>query len=338
MKKVLVLVIALLMVLTMAVACAPKADAPADAPADKPADAPAADAPAAPEKKDITIAVIPKALDNAVYLDAKLGAENAAKEFGINVEWTASASSNAAEQVTVIEGLISKGVDGMLIACNDADALKDVINKAVANGIVVATFGSDSPDSDRAFTIGTDNYQLGKVSGEKMIELLPEGGKVAVLTGVPGAPDLEPRIQAFKDVTEGTGIEIASIQSGMDDTQKSVDVVNQYTVGNPDIDAWWFDGGWPFFADPEALPDLKAWREQGGIIVSVDTFYPMLQYFELGMADFMIGQDFYAMGHDGVAKILDVINGKQVDEVNDTGVELCDMSNYEEVRAGKTPW
>ena len=132
---------------------------------------------------DIVIAVVPKALDNPIFIDAKVAAEAAGEELGITVEYTGSTNSDAAEQVNVIEGLISKGVDAMLISCNDADALKDVIDKAMDQGIYVATFDSDSPDSKRLFYIGTNNYNAGQKAAEYMQELLPDGGKVALLNG-----------------------------------------------------------------------------------------------------------------------------------------------------------
>lgn len=95
---------------------------------------------------DITIAVVPKSLDNAIFLDSQAAAEAKAKELGINLQWVGPTTSDAGQQVTVIEGLIEKQVDGILISCNDADALKDVIDRAVDAGIVVGCFDSDSPE------------------------------------------------------------------------------------------------------------------------------------------------------------------------------------------------
>lgn len=288
---------------------------------------------------EITIAVVPKALDNAIFLDAKVASEAACKELGINFIWTASEKSDAAQQVTVIEGLIQKKVDGILISCNDADALKDVINKAVDAGIKVATFDSDSPDSKRLFYIGTDNEGFGKQAGEFMKELLPDGGKVAILTGVLGAPNLELRIVGFKKSVEGTNIELLPIQTGEDDVGKSVEVVNQFTAANPDLKGWFFDGGWPYFASPEALKELKLWIDKGGKVVSIDTFQPMLQFVQLGMVDKLIGQNYVKMGNDGVKLLYDAIRGKTIESTNiDTGAEIVDKTNVEEVLKTKTPW
>ena len=295
--------------------------------------------------EDITIAVVPKSLDNAIFLDSKGAAEKKGAELGITVLWEGSMTSDAAQQVNVIESLIERQVDGILISCNDADALKDVIDRAVEAGIQVACFDSDSPESKRAFYCGTDNFAIGKLAAEYMMEYLPEGGKTAILTGILGAPNLEMRITGFKDTLEAAGspIEVLPVQTGEDDVQKSVEVVGQYTAANPDLAGWFFVGGWPYFADPDALPEVKAFIDNGGRIVSIDTCEPMMQYVGLDMVDILIGQNYPTMGSLGVETLYKLIKGEEVDlgdETNyiDTLYEIVDKTNYEEVWATKEPW
>lgn len=299
--------------------------------------------------EDITIAVVPKALDNAIFLDAKFAAEEFGKEVGITIQWEGSTTSDAASQVNIIESLIERQVDGILISCNDADALKDVIDRAVDAGIVVGTFDSDSPNSKRAFYCGTDNYAIGKVAAEYMMEYLPEGGKVAILTGILGAPNLEMRILGFKETLEAakSPIEVMPVQTGEDDVQKSVEIVNQYTAANPDLAGWFFDGGWPFFADPDALTELAAFAGKGGVVISIDSAYPMGQFIKLGIADILIGQNYPVMGRLGVETVYKLIKGEEVDlgvdtdtatNYIDTGHEMVNAENYDEVWSTKRPW
>lgn len=296
-------------------------------------------------KDEIEIAVVPKALDNAIFLDAKSAAEAKGEELGIKIYWEGPTTSDAAMQVNVIESLIERQVDGILVSCNDADALKDVINRAVDAGIVVGCFDSDSPESNRAFYCGTNNYAIGKLSAEFMMEYLPNGGKVAILTGVLGAPNLEARIDGFEETLAAAGskIEVLPVQTGEDDVQKSVEVVTQYTAANPDLAGWFFDGGWPYFADPDALPEVKTFMENGGHIVSVDTCYPMMQFVGMGMVDVLIGQNYPTMGALGVETLYKLIKGEKVDlgdgnHYIDTGYEVVDITNYEEIWANKAPW
>ena len=291
-------------------------------------------------QKKLTIAVVPKALDNAIFLDAKDAAEKTGAQMGINILWVGSTKSDAAEQVSVLEGLIQKKVDGILVSCNDADALKDVIDRAMDQGIKVATFDSDSPKSKRLFYAGTDNYGIGKQAADFMIKLLPKGGKVAILTGVLGAPNLEQRIVGFKDGIKGSKIVALPVQTGEDDVQKSVEVVNQYTAANKDLAGWFFDGGWPYFADPEALKEIKNFMGKGGKIVSIDTFYPMLKYVNLGMVNELIGQNYTAMGTIGIQELYKAIKGQPLTKGQNinTGSEIVDKSNVDKVLPTKKPW
>jgi len=291
-------------------------------------------------QKKVTIAVVPKALDNAIFLDAKDAAEKTGAELGINILWVGSTKSDAAEQVSVLEGLIQKKVDGILVSCNDADALKDVIDRAMAQGIKVATFDSDSPKSKRLFYAGTDNYGIGKQAAEFMIKLLPKGGKVAILTGVLGAPNLEQRIVGFKDGIKGSKIVALPVQTGEDDVQKSVEVVNQYTAANKDLAGWFFDGGWPYFADPEALKEIKNFMAKGGKIVSIDTFQPMLKYVNLGMVNELIGQNYTAMGTIGIQELYKAIKGQPLTKGQNinTGSEIVNKSNVDKILPTKKPW
>lgn len=293
---------------------------------------------------EITIAVVPKALDNMIFLDAKTGAENKAKELGIKIEWLGPANSNAAEQVNVIESLIERKVDGILVSCNDANALKEVIDRAVDAGIKVATFDSDSPDSKRAFYAGTDNTGIGAEGAKYIMELLPDGGKVAILTGVLGAPNLEARIEGFKQALQDAGspIEVLPVQTGEDDVQRSVEVITQFTTANPDLAGWFFVGGWPYFADPDSLPEIRNFMAKGGHIVSVDTAYPMLQYLGEDMVDILIGQNYLKMGGDGVEMLYKLIVGEDAgipaDGIYYTGYEYATKENWEALREGKDPW
>jgi len=146
----------------------------------------------AQEKKKLVFAWIPKALNNPVFELGRDGAFAKAKElsattdYEVEVLYVGSVASDATEQVRVVEDVITKGVDGIGISCNDPDALVDVINKAVDAGIPVMTWDADAPKSKRFTYLGVSNYEGGKAAAELLIRYMGTKGKVALLTGVPG--------------------------------------------------------------------------------------------------------------------------------------------------------
>ena len=116
--------------------------------------------------------------------------------------------------------------------------------------------------------------------------------------------------------------------------------MNQFTAANKDLAGWFFDGGWPYFADPEALTEVKTFMGKGGKIVSIDTFQPMLKYVKMDMVNILIGQNYTAMGTIGVEELLKAIKGQKLTKganIN-TGDETVDKTNVDKVAATKTPW
>ncbi|MCX7599418.1 MAG: substrate-binding domain-containing protein, partial [Armatimonadetes bacterium] len=156
--------------------------------------------------KKLQIALVPKLLDNPVFQLAAEGAQAAAAELGnVDVIFTGPETADTAKQISTIENLINKRVDGISISCNQGDALVPVINKAIEAGIPTITFDSDAPKSKRITYYGINSFQAGVKQAELLIEALqkmgrkPEG-KVVIQSGVAGAPNLEERIDGVKSV------------------------------------------------------------------------------------------------------------------------------------------
>lgn len=292
-------------------------------------------------EKKLRVAIVPVALNNPIFIDAIDAAVRTGAELGVEVLPNASSNPDAAEQVKVMDSLIEKKVDGILIFPVDSKALKGVVDKAVDAGIVVGILNSDIPDSKRAFYYGTDNYTLGKKCGEKMAEIMGGKGTIVIQTGVVGMDALDQRVNGFRDAIKGTAIEEVAFQANDDSSEKSVELINTYLSANPNLDGYFVTGGWPFFAPPESMPELAKFRAKGGKFGIVDTFYPMFQYLDRPdpLVDFMIGQDYVAMGDNGLRMIVDVIKGGKVkDVISYSPLEYCDKNNIKEVLATKKAW
>jgi len=295
------------------------------------------------EAKDITIAVVPQQLGNPVFLPAKEAAEAMGKELGIKIEWVAPTKAEASEQVGVIEGLIEKGVDGIAISCNTPDALKDVLARAISEGIKVSTFDADSPESGRYFYAGTANYQAGVICAQEMIKLYKDSGlekvRVAQLEGIPGAFDIEARKQGFADTIKGTNIEVVYSGGCDDDVDKAVELIEAYTRANgATIDAWFMAGGWPYVVNPDATPVVNEWKLSDPMhkVVTMDVFPSSRSFFDKGLIDVAIGQSFANMGKASVENLYKLIIGEKIDAVEvagvgkfiDTGVQIVTPENY----------
>ena len=77
-----------------------------------------------------TIAVMPKLVGIPYFTQTGEGAQQAGKDLGVNVIYTGPTKADAAEQVKMIEDLITRKVDAICVAPNDAAAVIPVLQKA----------------------------------------------------------------------------------------------------------------------------------------------------------------------------------------------------------------
>ena len=134
----------------------------------------------------------------------------------------------------MIEDLITKQVNAIVISPNEPTSVVDVINDGLSKGILMMTFDSDSPDSNRVMYIGTDNKTAGKIQGETLREALGGSGKIGIITGGLGALNLNERIEGFRE-TIGSDIEVVEVVATDDDLQKGLGVSEALLRAHPDL-------------------------------------------------------------------------------------------------------
>ncbi|KXS47222.1 MAG: simple sugar transport system substrate-binding protein, partial [Halanaerobium sp. T82-1] len=64
----------------------------------------------------MTIAFVPRSLENPIFLDAFEHSQKKAVDLGVNLEWLGSFSFDSEEQIKIIDSLIERKVDGMIIS------------------------------------------------------------------------------------------------------------------------------------------------------------------------------------------------------------------------------
>jgi ribose transport system substrate-binding protein len=291
-----------------------------------------------PQRKTLTIAWIPKALDNPVFELGRQGAIQKAAELSaegpvqVEVLYVGSVSSNAAEQVHVMEDVIARRVDAIAISCNDPVACIDPINKAVAVGIPVMTWDADSPQSQRFTYLGVDNYQAGQVAADLLVRAMDQQGKVAILTGVLGAHNLEERVRGFRDgIGPYPDIRIITTAVSNDDINRGVQVVEETMQTHPDLDGWFFVGMWPLVADRGSMPLWEDAALSGDMkTVAFDTLPVELEFLRDGYLSGLVGQKYWGWGYDTVQIVYDyIINDKTYPPFISSGMDIVTRNNVE---------
>ena len=113
----------------------------------------------------------------------EVGVDKAAEELGVNAYQVGPADADPAQQVRIVEDLISKGVDAICVTPNDATALEPVFNRAREAGIIIITH--ESPDQKgKDYDIELiDNEAFGRHHWDMLVENMGATGEYAIFVG-----------------------------------------------------------------------------------------------------------------------------------------------------------
>src|SRR5882672_11095334 len=97
----------------------------------------------------LTIAVIPKGTSHVFWQSIHAGAARAAQEFGVDIIWRGPLrEDDRASQVSEVEGFVTRGVSGIVLAPLDEAALVAPVAEAARNKIPVVIIDSGLKSND----------------------------------------------------------------------------------------------------------------------------------------------------------------------------------------------
>ena len=139
------------------------------------------------------------------YVSEKCGFEDEARKRGLEPIVDGPANFDPVQQTPVLQAVIQKKPDAILLDPTDAKALVAPIQQAKNAGIPLMTSGN-SVDSPVPFTfISANQEEGGRLAAEKLMQLLPDGGKVVVVGAKPGATATDQRQAGFEKAIEAAG-------------------------------------------------------------------------------------------------------------------------------------
>src|SRR5258707_9395646 len=127
----------------------------------------------------LTIAVIPKGTTHVFWQSIRAGAEQAGKELGATIIWRGPMREDDRDsQVSEVEGFVSRGVSGIVLAPLDDAALVQPVAEAATHKIPVVIFDSGLKGDNYVSFVATDNLKGGRMGGGRLAESLKVTGRV----------------------------------------------------------------------------------------------------------------------------------------------------------------
>ena len=262
---------------------------------------------------------------------ARKGVDQYHTESGVQVD--VRLSGTVAEQNNVLEDMVSQGYNGIAISViAPNDQVRELNRAAAATNLVC--IDSDAPKSNRLVYIGTDNFKAGRVLGQQIVRLLPNGGKIAVFVGTFSADNAAQRLRGIQQEIAGHNIEIVAQKEDNQDMDKSVSNVEDVINSMPDVNLlcglWSYNG-------PAIAKGIEASHKKGKILAAVfDEEADTLAGIENGVVACTVVQKPFMFGYLS-SKMLDQFARGKADlpaqETIDTGVDVIDAHNVKDFAA-----
>jgi ribose transport system substrate-binding protein len=200
--------------------------------------------PAAPAKP--RIALVMKSLANEFFGTMAEGARAHHAKNAATYDLVVNGIKNETdlgEQVSLVEQMIARGVQAIVIAPADSKALVPVLKRAVAAGIVVVNIdnrldAAALKDAGLAIPfVGPDNRAGARGVGRALAAKLAKGDPVAIIEGIPTADNGRQRRLGFEDAVKEAGLTLVSVQSGQWEMEKANTVAASLLTANPALKA-----------------------------------------------------------------------------------------------------
>jgi rhamnose transport system permease protein len=170
------------------------------------------------------VAMMPKAKGDPYFVSCRAGAEEAAKELGVDLIWDGPTSLDAAKQNELVENWITRKVDVIAVAVENRAAISTVLRKARERGIRVLTWDADAEADARDYFVNQATAEgIGYTLTDEAARLLDGRGEFAVITGALSAANQNEWIAFIRKrlAEKYPGLTLATIRPSDDDRDKA---------------------------------------------------------------------------------------------------------------------
>ncbi len=282
---------------------------------------------ASPAGKALTIAVVPKAIGFDFWTHVEAGAKCAAAKLGnVTIDWNGvAAETDVTGQVSMLNGYIDRGVNGLIYAATDVKALLPVTAKAQSARIPVYNIDSGTtPQQVPLFA--TDNLKGAHDVAALMNTYLKGHGNVALIEFQPGTMTDNQRKQGFiQGLTAYPGLHLVADQPDQSDASRALTVTNDILTAHPNLNGIFGSN------EPSVVGASQAVKQRhlSGKIVMVgwDAAPDEVAALQSGEISALIVQNPFRMGFDSVIAMVEHIRKGVSVSNQDTGVYVVTKQN-----------
>jgi ribose transport system substrate-binding protein len=280
----------------------------------RPSTTPSAAGPARP-----VVALVVKTLNNPYFIEMQRGAEAAAKAQGVDLlVQGAEREVDVERQMQIVENLIQRHVDVLIVAPSGSREIVPVIVKANRAGIPVLIVDTRADPAELkaaggkvAAFVGSDNYAGGRLAGEFLVARTGGAARIAVLEGIPGHETGDARLRGFKAALAGhPGMVIVASQPANWERDLGYNVCQNILQAHPDVNALFAANDLMALGAVEAI--AAAGRTGKIAVIGFDAQDEARQAIKQGTMAATVAQNPARMGAEAVAAAVKLRSGQPV--------------------------
>ncbi|WP_442603583.1 substrate-binding domain-containing protein [Paenibacillus sp. KN14-4R] len=273
------------------------------------------------------IAFVAKLKQGDYWNTVRMGAETAAKELGINLNYMAP---DLEEDVSRLNDLVLQSirshVDAVVVAPHDTSSLTDITEQAGKKHIPVITIDSEVGTPSVQSMIGTNNYEAGKKAGEKLIELTGKSARIALMSIMQDSHQADLREQGFLDaIKQHPQVQLVDTLFCLSDQRYANKLTLDTIENNGPINGF---VALNTAASLGVADGVKQLGLAGKVkIVAFDNTPTELELLQAGVFQATIVQNPFSIGYLSVKYAVEAARNKKVPQRVDTGFKVIDNEN-----------
>lgn len=297
------------------------------------------------EDKKYTIALVPGLTTDAFYITMQKGAQAAADALGVELVFQGAPDFNPVTQVPVLDAVIARGPDAILIAPTDKTQLIEPLRKAHDAGIAVITvdtfigsgvYQTGAGDADFPLSyIASDNVLGGRMAARALAAAIGGEGKVFVSNVKPGISTTDQREAGFKaEMAENfPKVTVLETQFNDNDANKAASQLQGVFARDADLKGVF---GANLFSALGAGTGVQQAGQTGNIkVVAFDAPGSIVDNINTGLVDVAIAQHPAEIGYYGVVSAYAHLTGNSIPVNIGTGFTIMDKSNITDPNVAK---
>lgn len=282
------------------------------------------------QKGTVYIPLISKGFQHQFWQAVKKGAENAARDLGVQITFEGPESeSQVDKQIEMLQTALGKNPKALGIAALDSKAVIPLLVQAQTKKIPVIAFDSGVDSDIPLTTVSTDNIVAAGVAADKLAAAIGYKGKVAILvhdqTSRTGIDRRDGFLKRMKE--KYPDIQVLEPQYGGGDHLKSTEIAKAVINGNPDLKGYFGANEGSAIGIVNAVKELK--MEGKIVVVGYDSGKLQLDAIRSGLMLGAVQQNPVLMGYKTVEAAVKALRGETLPKRIDSGYVWADKSNLD---------